>query len=176
LNFPRIALMLAAAVGAAALRLETRARKGFEEARMNVAAILQDKGDTVHTIEPGARLEDAAKALDRLAIGALVVVDARRRVLGVLSERDIAREIARRGAAALGAAASTAMTEEVVTATPADTLHELMSRMTKRRIRHLPVISGGKLVGLVSIGDVVKWRIREAELEAQAMRDYITAG
>jgi CBS domain-containing protein len=150
--------------------------QSLEEAPMNVAAILQDKGDAVHTIAPGERLAEAAKTLDRKAIGALVVVDERRRVLGVLSERDVTREVARRGAAALDAAVSSAMTEDVVTASPADTLHELMSRMTDRRIRHLPVISGGQLVGIVSIGDVVKWRIRDAELEAQAMREYITAG
>jgi CBS domain-containing protein len=154
----------------------TSTEAGSEEASMNVVAILQDKGDTVHTIAPDAQISAAAQALDRLAIGALVVVDARHRVLGVLSERDITREVARRGEAALEAPVSTAMTQEVVTAAPADTLHELMSRMTEGRIRHLPVIAGGRLVGIVSIGDVVKWRIREAELEAQAMRDYITAG
>jgi CBS domain-containing protein len=143
---------------------------------MNVAAILQDKGEAVHTVGPDERLGAAAQALDRLKIGALVVVDKGRRVLGVLSERDITREVARRGAQALDAPTSSAMTQDVVTAAPADTLHELMARMTDRRIRHLPVMSGGRLVGLVSIGDVVKWRIQEAELEAQAMRDYISAG
>lgn len=142
---------------------------------MNVAAILQDKGSVVHVVAPEARLQDAAVLMDQRKIGALVVVDARRRVLGVLSERDITREVARRGAAALDAPASSAMTEDVVTAAPADTLDELMNRMTDRRVRHLPVISGGKLAGLVSIGDVVKWRIQDAEFQAQAMRDYIAA-
>lgn len=146
------------------------------EASLNVAAILQDKGDTVYTIAPEARLQDAASLMDQRKIGALVVVDGRRRVLGVLSERDITREVARGGAAALEAPASAAMTADVVTAAPADTLDELMSRMTDRRIRHLPVISGGELAGLVSIGDVVKWRIRDAEFQAQAMRDYIATG
>ena len=143
---------------------------------MNVAAILQDKGAYVHTIGPDVRLLEAARLLDQHKIGALVVVDGRRKVLGVLSERDITREVARRGADALEAPASSAMTADVVTAAPADTLHELMSRMTDRRIRHLPVISGGALAGLVSIGDVVKWRIQDAEFQAQAMRDYIAAG
>jgi CBS domain-containing protein len=143
---------------------------------MNVAAILQDKGDRVHVIGPEVRLEEAARRLDELNIGALVVVDREGQVLGVLSERDITREIARKGAAALGETASHAMTAEVVTAGPADTLDELMSRMTDRRIRHLPVIKRGRLSGLVSIGDVVKWRIKDAELEAQAMRAYIAAG
>jgi CBS domain-containing protein len=143
---------------------------------MNVAAILQDKGDLVHAIGPETRLEEAARRLDALNIGALVVVDERRQVLGVLSERDITREIARKGAAALQESAAEAMTAEVVTAAPADTLDELMARMTDRRIRHLPVIARGRLAGLVSIGDVVKWRIKDAELEAQAMRAYIAAG
>jgi CBS domain-containing protein len=143
---------------------------------LNVAAILQDKGDAVHVIGPDVRLEDAARRLDELNIGALVVVDAERQVLGVLSERDVTREIARKGLAALGESTSEAMTSEVVTAAPADTLHELMGRMTDRRIRHLPVIANGRLSGIVSIGDVVKWRIKDAELEAQAMRAYIVAG
>ena len=92
---------------------------------MNVAAILQDKGDEVHTIAPDTRLQEAARVLDQRKIGALVVVDARRKVLGVLSERDITREVARRGAEALEAPASSAMTVDVVTAAPADTLDEL---------------------------------------------------
>lgn len=143
---------------------------------MNVAAILQDKGCEVHAVGPEVRLEEAARRLHALNIGALVVIDGEGQVLGVLSERDITREIAVKGPAALEETASAAMTAEVVTACPADTLDELMSRMTDRRIRHLPVLSGGRLSGLVSIGDVVKWRIRDVELEAQAMRAYIVAG
>jgi CBS domain-containing protein len=141
---------------------------------MNVAIILQYKGDYVHTIEPDARLVDAARELDDKRIGALVVADRFRRVLGVLSERDITREIARRGARALDEPVSAAMTEDVVTASPSDSLEELMDRMTDRRVRHLPVISAGRLVGIVSIGDVVKHRLETAVLEVEAMRQYIT--
>lgn len=143
---------------------------------MNVAAILNGKGAEVHVIGPEAPLMDAARRLDELNIGALVVVDAERVVLGVLSERDIARAVARRGAVALDAPVAEHMTIDVVTAAPADTVPALMARMTDRRIRHLPVMAGGRLAGLVSIGDLVKWRIEEAELEAQAMRAYIVAG
>jgi CBS domain-containing protein len=142
---------------------------------LNVAIILQYKGDLVHTIGADASLEEAARSLDEKRIGALVVVDELRRVRGVLSERDITREIARRGAAALGAPVSAAMSENVITASPSDTVEELMDRMTDRRVRHLPVVTGaGRLCGIVSIGDVVKWRLQAAVSEVEAMREYIT--
>ncbi len=140
---------------------------------MNVAIILQHKGDVVYTVEPDASLREAARTLDQRRIGALVVVDGRGSVRGVLSERDITREIARRGASALDAPVSSAMSRDVVTAAPADTIEELADLMTDRRIRHLPVVAGGRLAGIVSIGDVVKWRIQVAVSEAEAMREYI---
>ncbi|MGD2134119.1 MAG: CBS domain-containing protein [Maricaulaceae bacterium] len=142
---------------------------------MNVAAILSDKGATVHTIAPSVPVREAARMLDEKGVGALVVVEGAV-VCGVLSERDIAREVARNGAEALDRPLSGAMTKDVVTAAPGDTLDQLLSRMTSRRIRHLPVIVDGALSGLVSIGDVVKWKIKEAEDENRAMRDYITTG
>ena len=142
---------------------------------MNVAAIISDKGSTVFTISPDATVGEAAKVLDQKKVGALVV-ERQGAVCGVLSERDITREIARTGAAALEGAVSAAMTADVVTAGLADTLDELLGRMTSRRVRHLPVVVDGALSGLVSIGDVVKWKIREAEDEARAMRDYISTG
>lgn len=143
---------------------------------MNVAAILREKGDEVHVVSPSDQLSEAARSLDEKKIGALVVVDRQGRVRGVLSERDLARAIARKGAEALEAPVSEAMTRDVVTASLADTLENLMARMTDRRVRHLPVIAQGRLAGLVSIGDVVKWKISLAELETRAMRDYIAAG
>lgn len=143
---------------------------------MNVAAILARKGARVVTIPLAATLRETAAILDRERIGATVVVGPGGEARGVLSERDITREVARRGAAALEAAAESAMTKDVVTAGPADTLDQLLARMTDRRIRHLPVIVEGVLAGIVSIGDVVKAKIELAESEAAAMRDYIKSG
>lgn len=143
---------------------------------MNVSSILTEKGSAVHTIAPGASLRDAAVTLDEKRVGALVVVSDAGAPCGVISERDVAREVARRGAVALDAKVEHAMTANLVTATLGDSLDALMTRMTDRRVRHLPVIDGERLAGIVSIGDVVKWKIRVAESEAQAMKDYIAAG
>ena len=142
---------------------------------MNVRSILQSKGAAVHTIAPSERLDAAARELDARGVGALVVVDGARRVTGVFSERDLAREVAQRGSAALERRVEEAMTRGVATVTPGDTLDVVMGRMTDRRVRHLPVIEDGRLAGIVSIGDVVKRKIEEAEAESQAMRDYISA-
>jgi len=150
--------------------------RDIREVILNVTAIISDKGDVVHTIAPEALLQDAARALDEKRIGALVVVDEAGAVQGVLSERDVTREVARGGSAALNGPVGAVMSRDVITADPNDSIDELMGRMTTRRIRHLPVMVDGKLAGLVSIGDVVKWKIRIAETEAQAMKDYITTG
>lgn len=141
---------------------------------MNAAAILRHKGSTVVTVTGDLTLHDAAKSLDDKQIGAVVVTDASGAIQGVLSERDIAREIARHGASALKSAISAAMTKDVDTVTPATTIDEMMARMTSRRIRHLPVLEEGRLVGIVSIGDVVKRKIETIEADAAALRDYIT--
>ena len=143
---------------------------------MNVRSILRSKGADVRTIAPSARLEEAARRLDEHGVGALVVVDSNGHVQGVISERDLTREVARAGASALATAVADAMTRDLVTARPDDAVDELMARMTDRRVRHLPVMDGGRLAGIVSIGDVVKLKIELAESEAQAMRAYITAG
>ena len=94
-------------------------------------------------------------------------------IIGVFSERDLVRAIAKTGAAALKSAVADSMSRHVVTARPSDTIEETMSRMTDRRIRHLPVVDGGRLTGVVSIGDLVKWRIAEASAEVEAIRSYI---
>lgn len=143
---------------------------------LNVTAIISDKGEAVHTIAPEAQLQEAARTLDDKRIGALVVVDSAGAVQGVLSERDVTREVARRGSAALTGPVGEVMSRNVITADPTDSIDDLMGRMTTRRIRHLPVMSDGKLAGIVSIGDVVKWKIHIAETEAQAMKEYITTG
>ncbi len=143
---------------------------------MKVAAILAEKGSEVVTVGPDATLIEVAGVLDQKRIGAVIVTASSGGVLGVLSERDITREMARKGASALDAKTSDCMTKDVVTVGPEASLDELMSCMTQRRVRHLPVMSGGELMGIVSIGDVVKRKIAMAEAEAEAMRSYITTG
>lgn len=140
---------------------------------MLIAHVLREKGATVHTLPADATFEEAARELDRRKVGALVVVDERGGIVGVFSERDLAREIARRGGACLGERAGSAMTRDVITVRPDETIDEGLARMTDRRVRHLPVVDGGKLVGIVSIGDLVKHRIAAVEAEAAAMQAYI---
>jgi CBS domain-containing protein len=143
------------------------------EKPMTVKAILSKKGNAVVTIQPSATLAEAAKLLGEHRIGAVIVADAEERVVGMLSERDIVRTLAARGAAVLQAGVEEVMTRRVVTATEADTVGEIMERMTTGKFRHVPVLAGERLVGVVSIGDVVKYRLEEVERESSAMRDYI---
>ncbi len=142
---------------------------------MLIAHVLREKGAAVHTLLAEASLEEAARELTQRKVGALVVLDSRGGVIGVLSERDVVREVARRGPAALADPVGSAMSREVVTARPTETVDEGLGRMTDRRIRHLPVLAEGELVGIVSIGDLVKHRIAAAEAEAAAMQAYIAA-
>ncbi len=140
---------------------------------MLIAHVLGEKGAAVHTLRADATLEQAAAELDQKKVGALVVMEDGGTIAGVLSERDIVREVARRGASCLEDAVSSIMSRDVVTASPTETVDEGLGRMTDRRIRHLPVLDGGKLVGIVSIGDLVKHRIAAVEAEAAAMQAYI---
>ncbi len=141
---------------------------------MTVKAILSRKGNDVITIEPTVTLSAAINILAERRIGALVVVaSADKQVAGILSERDIVRALAQRGPGALQEAVGQVMTRRVVTCTESDTVAALMERMTQGKFRHLPVVERGKLVGLVSIGDVVKHRLGEMEHESNALREYI---
>jgi len=141
---------------------------------MTVKAILSRKGNDVITIEPTVTLSAAVNILAEHRIGALVVVaGADEQVAGILSERDIVRALAQRGPGALQEAVGQVMTRRVVTCTESDTVAALMERMTQGKFRHLPVVERGKLVGLVSIGDVVKHRVGEMEHESNALREYI---
>ena len=143
---------------------------------MNVARILKDKGRDVTTILPALTIEEVISVLAEKRIGAAVVCDAERRVAGIISERDIVRILAKNGPAVLTQSVAEFMTKEVMTCVERDTVHWLMEEMTSRRFRHMPVVEGGRLIGIVSIGDVVKQRIALAELEAASMREYITTG
>src|SRR3954451_16232935 len=126
---------------------------------MTLDHILSEKGREVATIEPDRTLADAARTLTERRIGAVVVARDDRSVLGILSERDIVRAVARGGAAALEHPISQHMTGKVVTCTRQTTINELMDEMTKRKFRHMPVVENGRLCGIISIGDVVKHRV-----------------
>lgn len=138
---------------------------------MTIAAILNGKGQVI-SIGPDASLQQAAALLAERRIGCLPVIDGEE-VVGMLSERDIVRCVAQRGAESLNKSVRELMTSQVVTVGPDLAVITALSLMTKRRIRHLPVVEGGKLTGFVSIGDLVKYRIDRIEAEAAAMRDYI---
>jgi len=143
---------------------------------MNVAAILKLKGREVVTCGPNTTLQGIAEQLKAHGIGCIVITGADGKVVGIVSERDIVREIARSGPKALKEPVASCMTKTVVTCREADTIDRLMAEMTAHRFRHMPVVERGKLCGLVSIGDVVRMRIAEAEMEAAAMREYIATG
>jgi CBS domain-containing protein len=140
---------------------------------MTVKRILSEKGSKVVTISPTASVADATKLLAEKRIGALVVTGAGDRVIGIVSERDIVRTLAARGAAALGVSLTDVMTRNVVTCEPSGTVSGLMEQMTDGKFRHVPVVDGEKLVGIISIGDVVKSRLHEMEREQTALKDYI---
>ncbi|MER2266508.1 CBS domain-containing protein [Methylobacterium oxalidis] len=141
---------------------------------MTVAHILTEKGSSVVTVQPERTLDDAIHLLADKGIGALVVCDTEGHVAGILSERDIMHALADRGASALDAPVSSHMTADVTTCRRETTNGEIMQLMTEGRFRHMPVCENGRLVGLVSIGDVVKRRLPTLQAEQQDMRDYIT--
>lgn len=143
---------------------------------MRVNGVLEGKGSDVATIGPNQTLLNAAAELGKRRIGALVVVSPDGSVVGIISERDIVAAIAKGGASTLERNVSEVMSVDVITCTPTDSMEQLMSAMTEQRIRHLPVVDQGALVGIVSIGDVVKRRVAEIQDEAKALGDYITHG
>ena len=143
---------------------------------MKVSTILKEKGDKVITLEGETRLEDAIKALAQHRIGAVVILDSREQIAGVFSERDAVRAIGEEGAAALQRPISDLMTRKVISCSLEDTHDQVLERMTEGRFRHLPVVEGGRLIGIITIGDVVKHKIASSESEAEAMREYIATG
>lgn len=140
---------------------------------MHVETILATKGPDVVTARADEAIAQAATRLEGHGIGALVVVDGSGAPIGILSERDIARGVTTYGPRLPEAPVKALMSGNLVTCGPDDSIAELMTIMTEKRIRHLPVVSGGKLAGIISIGDVVKIRLGEIEEEANAMRAYI---
>lgn len=142
---------------------------------MKVEHILQAKGPDVFTVRDTATIAEAVGLLAEKNIGAVVVRNGSGGVAGILSERDIVRRLKSQGGDVLSAPVSSCMTANVITCAPGDSIDDLMAKMSQRRIRHLPVVEKGALVGLVSIGDVVKRKIEEAEHEAAALREYISS-
>ena len=140
---------------------------------MNVSIILAGKGRDIVTIEPNASLTDAVHLLADKNIGAALILGADRRIAGIISERDIVRALAERGAVALEEPVSRTMTRKVETCIEAESVANIMERMTAGKFRHMPVVDQGRLVGIVSIGDIVKHRVQEMERDSVAMRDYI---
>jgi CBS domain-containing protein len=140
---------------------------------MTVAAILAEKGHEVVTVGPTATVAETVELLADHRIGAAIVTDRTGRILGIVSERDIVAALAESGADALAREVRSVMTEKVVTCSERDTLNVVMTRMTRGRFRHLPVVENGRMVGVISIGDVVKRRIEDVEREAEEMRIYI---
>jgi len=140
---------------------------------MTVAAILKHKGHDIAAVRPTATVADVARKLSEKRIGAVLVRDALDQLLGIVSERDIVRSLAANGARTLEMTAGQLMTRVVHTATPATTVPEAMTMMTAGRFRHLPVVDEGKLVGIISIGDVVKARIMTQEHEVDSLRAYV---
>jgi len=143
---------------------------------MNVAGILKAKGRAVTTARPDDRIQDVAGKLAAKRIGAIVVVGDGGAVVGIVSERDIIRAIGDKGASALGQPVSSVMTKSVVSCTESSTIEDMMGVMTQGRFRHVPVVEDGALVGIISIGDVVKHHVAEVQLEVTAMRDYLATG
>jgi len=142
---------------------------------MTIDQILNDKGREIISIKADSSLAEAARTLDLKKIGAVVALEAGGGIIGVLSERDIVRQVARNGEAALKMTVGDAMTRDVFTIESTTNVDVAMQLMTDRRIRHLPVFRNERLVGVVSIGDLVKWKIAETEAEAEAMKSYLSA-
>ncbi len=143
---------------------------------MLIAQILSAKGSNVVGTRPEATIAEVASLLKQKRIGAVVVTDADGRLCGIISERDLARGLADYGAGLLRMTVAELMTVEVVTCGPEDGLEKLMQTMTERRFRHLPVVRDGELIGIISIGDVVKHRLKELEVETHMLKDYIHGG
>jgi CBS domain-containing protein len=143
---------------------------------MRISGLLREKGEFVATVAPDATVVDVLAGLAEHGVGALIVTEDAKRILGIVSERDIARALHREGVAALDRPVTDVMTAEVHTCVADDTVDSLMALMTERRIRHVPVVIEGELAGIVSIGDVVKHRVHELEHENTALVEYIQTG
>jgi CBS domain-containing protein len=137
---------------------------------MLISDVLQTKGHKVVTIRPDQSVKDAVERLAQHRIGALVVEE-RLQPTGIFSERDLVNRLAESGARAYNYAVRDLMTSPVITGAPGDTIEQALAKMTGQRIRHLPIVDGQELVGIVSLGDLVKYRLDQKELEANVLLD-----
>lgn len=142
---------------------------------MQVKQILDTKGKRVVLASAEMSLRDASQILEKERIGAMVVTSANGDIVGIVSERDIVHAMARHGAAVVDRRVGDVMTKGVVTCAPQNSIDDVMREMTARRFRHLPVLDAGRLAGIISIGDVVKWRLEELEAEASALKEYVAS-
>jgi CBS domain-containing protein len=140
---------------------------------MRISDVIRRKGDLVVTVRSDATVQQLLEILEEHKIGALVVSDDDETVTGIVSERDVARHLRSTGAGLLDQTVATIMTSDVQTCTPEDFIEDLARTMTDRRIRHVPVVADGHLVAIVSIGDIVKWRIDELQTERDHLVHYI---
>ena len=143
---------------------------------MFVSDILSQKGGLVFSVTPGTTVAEIAKQLSVRRIGSVLILNDQSAVVGIVSERDLVRALAAHGAQAMELEARQVMTRDVVTCHPDDSIDEVMQTMTSGRFRHVPVVHRGELLGLISIGDVVKARLEETEHETEALKAYIVAG
>jgi len=143
---------------------------------MQVVQIIKSKGDRVVTARPDATVAEVAAVLKRERIGAIVITAEDGSIAGIVSERDIVHALPDHGPGALDKPVADLMSRNVVTSSPDQTVDEIRRQMTERRIRHIPVLDGGKLAGIISIGDVVKNRLEELEAESNQLRQYIASG
>ncbi|MBV9653006.1 MAG: CBS domain-containing protein [Acetobacteraceae bacterium] len=143
---------------------------------MSIAAILKNKGHDLISVRPSDSVAEAIAVLAEKRIGAVLALGPGRELAGIISERDIVRALAKHGASALDLKVEELMTREVTTASPETSVPEAMELMTTGRFRHIPVLEGGRLVGLISIGDVVKTRIEQQEHEVDSLRSYVVGG
>lgn len=141
---------------------------------MNVGKILENKGNEIVSLDESSSVMDVAKLLGERRIGAIPIIK-NKKLCGIISERDVVRGLAIRGGEVLADTVASLMTKSVVTCTRKESVQQLMVTMTERRIRHVPVVENGEVIGMISIGDVVKERINEAEMEAQALKEYIAS-
>jgi len=143
---------------------------------VRISDLLRHKGSEVRTAAPGLSVAGLLEDLARYNIGAMVVVDEAGTLVGIVSERDVVRRLNERGAELLHSPVTEIMTTRVVTCEPGEAVTNLAKIMTERRIRHMPVVSNGRLVGLVSIGDVVRGRIELLESQSEQLESYIVQG
>ena len=143
---------------------------------MTVALIIKVNGNRIISVEQGDSIMSACKTLAQHRIGCVLVMDETGELVGVMSERDVARNLPHYGPALVDMPVLTIMTANVITCDHHDSIAKVMELMTTKRIRHLPVMDDGKLVGMVSIGDIVKQKIAEAEAEAEHLKEYIATG